>query len=471
MTLNAPNRAALGSSEWWIAELTSALDERTLLLDKFDDYYRGNQPLRFATDAMRDAFGGLFRAFADNYCALVVDATEERLNVEGFRFGEENGDSEAWRIWQSNNLDSMSQLAHLEALIKGTSYVMVWGTDDGTPVITVEDASQTIVAYDAENRWRRRAGLKRWQDESGYLFLNLYLPDRIEKLRTPRPMDVSLLGVVWAKQEWVEREPTMANPMGEVPIIPLINRPRLVGEGESEIAPILPLQDFVNKILMDALIASEFGSFRQRWATGIEIPEDENGNPVEPFKAAVDRIWVTSSPEVKFGDFAQTDLSGHIKLIETGIQHIASISRTPPHYLLGQSGSFPSGESLKATETGLTAKVMRKQRYFGEAWEDAMRLAFRWLDDPRAAFPQAETIWRDAEYRAPGQWADALTKLKTIGVPDRALWEEWGASPQKIARWEQLRMQQSLLSGPTVAPAAPEAVPVVMPMTNRDGTV
>jgi hypothetical protein len=58
------------------------------------------------------------------------------------------------------------------------------------------------------------------------------------------------------------------------------------------------------------------------------------------------------------------------------IQHVAAQTRTPPHYLLGQSGAFPSGESLKATETGLVAKVKRKQTTFGETWEEAMRLAF-----------------------------------------------------------------------------------------------
>ena len=52
------------------------------------------------------------------------------------------------------------------------------------------------------------------------------------------------------------------------------------------------------------------------------------------------------------------------------IQHVAAQTRTPPHYLLGAMGSFPSGESLKATETGLVAKVRRKMLSFGEGWEE-----------------------------------------------------------------------------------------------------
>jgi hypothetical protein len=46
----------------------------------------------------------------------------------------------------------------------------------------------------------------------------------------------------------------------------------------------VPLQDGVNKLITDMLVASEFAAFRQRWVTGIEIPRDENNNPIEPFK-------------------------------------------------------------------------------------------------------------------------------------------------------------------------------------------
>jgi hypothetical protein len=141
---------------------------------------------------------------------------------------------------------------------------------------------------------------------------------------------------------------------------------------------------------------------------------------------------------VRFGEFTASDLSNYVRGVEALVQHVAAQTRTPPHYLLGSSGNFPSGESLKATETGLVAKVRRKQLWFGEAWEEAMRLAFQIQGDRLANTQDAETIWRDPESRSEGERVDALTKMATLGVPNEALWEAWGATPQQVDQWRKL---------------------------------
>src|SRR5207253_2424941 len=105
---------------------------------RLGDYYRGRHPLGFASPKFRAAFGGLFGAFADNWCPIIVDAVEERLNVEGFRFDDKEADADAWDIWQANNLDADSQLAHVEALVYGKAFVSVWADADGNPAITAE---------------------------------------------------------------------------------------------------------------------------------------------------------------------------------------------------------------------------------------------------------------------------------------------------------------------------------------------
>ena len=77
-------------------------------------------------------------------------------------------------------------------------------------------------------------------------------------------------------------------------------------------------QDAINKYRADALVASEFAAFRQRWAIGIDIPVDpETGRPIEPFKPAVDRLWTFPRPDPEdpnqafpqVGEFAATDPS------------------------------------------------------------------------------------------------------------------------------------------------------------------
>ena len=96
----------------------------------------------YATEKWRRAFGGLFSAFADNWCALVVDAVEERINVEGFRFGDPTGDADAWEIWQRNGLDADSELCHIDALIYGVAYALVWYGDDDRATVDVESPSR-----------------------------------------------------------------------------------------------------------------------------------------------------------------------------------------------------------------------------------------------------------------------------------------------------------------------------------------
>src|SRR5881394_3744032 len=70
-----------------LSTLSKALDARTTRVQKYEDYYNGKQRLAFATSKFRQTFGSLFGAFADNFCALIVDAVEERLDIEGFRIG------------------------------------------------------------------------------------------------------------------------------------------------------------------------------------------------------------------------------------------------------------------------------------------------------------------------------------------------------------------------------------------------
>ena len=82
-------------------QLLIKLQNREADLKKLQDYYDGRHRLAFSSQKFRNAFGGLFSAFADNWMPLVVDAVEERLNVEGFRYGDDpDADKDAWAIWQ-----------------------------------------------------------------------------------------------------------------------------------------------------------------------------------------------------------------------------------------------------------------------------------------------------------------------------------------------------------------------------------
>jgi hypothetical protein len=150
----------------------------------FEAYYDGDHPLQFATSKFKEAFGNLFSAFADNWCPIVVDAPVERLQVVGFRMkSATSADNDAWDIWQANALDVESVIAHTEAGKCGKAYLLV-DPNNGDPRITVEHASQVIVAHDPGDRRRRLAALKRWHGDDGYLYATLYLPDFVLKFES-----------------------------------------------------------------------------------------------------------------------------------------------------------------------------------------------------------------------------------------------------------------------------------------------
>lgn len=450
--------AEVGTPEWWLKRLMPRLENRAIAMHIYDDYYDGRQTLAFASEKFKEAFGSRFgswrRPFTSNFSALVVDGTSERMEVAGFRFENPAGDDDLWDLWQANDMDGQSQIAHTEALIKGLAYTLVTPTAD-EPRITVEDALDTIIERDLLDRRNRLAGLKRWIDDDDHMVVYVYLPDIIAKYRTVSAYDPAQHSWNTENMDWggfsVERleipgeDWPLSNRIGVVPIVELPNRPRLKKPGQSEIAAVMGNQDAINKYRADALIASEFASFRQRWVIGLDIPTDpDTGKALEPFKAAIDRLWTVpppdptdpNPPEVKFGEFEATDLAPYKAMIEVEVGHMSSISRMPYHYLLGQPQAIPpSGESLKSSEAGLVRKVGKTEIYLGEGWEETMRLVLRAMDDTRANNRTAETIWKDEETQQLAATVDAAVKLHAEGIlDDEGALDFIGMSQQQIRR-------------------------------------
>jgi hypothetical protein len=420
------------SAREWLDVLLEDLETQRNAIRRLREYHRGVQPLAYASDAFAQVFGRRFRDACDNWMDLVISATSERMRVVGVRMGGDDAgatnDRAAWDIWQANGLDADSQAAHVDAMVTGVSYVIVGPQDDGStdpPRLTVEDPGQVVVALSPGDRRRREAALKTYSDRDGQVAW-VYLPDEIACFRRKQQgpwLEVADMGGV--------------NPIGVVPVIPIVNRPDARGRGCSDLSNVLPLQDEINKLSIDILVASEFASFRQRVVLGWDPPPDA------ALMSAASRLWTFndqgSQKDVRVEEFSATDVRPLILARESAIQRLAARTRTPPHYLLGQSGAFPSGESLKATETGLVAKVNERQRWYSEAWEEALRLALALAGRVPDGAHAAEIVWADPESRSEGELVDALVKLRTIGVPYEDLWERAGYSPQQVERFKKQR--------------------------------
>jgi hypothetical protein len=223
-----------------------------------------------------------------------------------------------------------------------------------------------------------------------------------------------------------------------VPLIEVPNNPRLLTGGVSEIADVICIQDRVNKTLADRLMTQDYGAFPQKWAIGFPT-EDEDGNP-QRVDVGRDRMVQSDLAETRFGQWESAPLDPYSAAKREDVKDIASRTRTPAQYLLGEMSNV-NGETLKASESGLVSKVRQRHRTAGEGLEEISRLARKAakIGGPDEAM---ETIWRNPEFRTEGELTDSLVKMATIGVPHEALWQRWGASQQEIERWKAQRTEQ-----------------------------
>jgi hypothetical protein len=445
-----------------LRRLDARIRRRRELTDLFERYYAGNHRLAYATRKFEDAFGSLFGAFADNWCGVIADTPAERLEVQGFQVGEGESDADsarAWKLWKEHDMEERQGVVHLGAIKCGVSYVLVDNTGDEIDM-TTWPASMAIVEYDPKTRQSIR-GATFWRNDDGSLGAQVFLPDEFvvyrSKDKPTRGADVSP-----DKREWIAID-TIANPRedGMIPLVEMVNRPNELNIGKSDLSDILAMQDAINKLANDMLVASEFQAFRQRVLTGIEIPKNpETGQPLasQQLEAAISRLWAFENPDAKVWDLAPTDLANYVSGIKELLNHVAAQTRTPPHYLLGQMANL-SGDALAAAESGLVSKVRSKQRSYARAWREVMKLALN-TEEP------IEVKWANPERQTLAAIADPISKLSTpaIGLPREEFWRLLGYSELEIAKLKKSEFAvktdiatATSTSPPPPAPPAPDA--------------
>lgn len=436
----------------WVDYLSRRHDAEKPELEMLDRYYEGTQPLTYMHPELLREVGERIQPVIIAWPQLVVDSVEERLDVEGFKVADEGAaDDDLWRVWRANGLDVASHQGHVDALVMRRSYVCV-GTnerDPDTPLITVESPLEVYADIDPRTR-RVRAALRRVDEGDSVVriserYATLYLPDR----------------TIWYRWDGGWREEARdEHGLGEPPVVPLVNRPRLragcyspksrvtqLRHGRSELAPIVPLSDAANKMASDMMVAGEFVAIPPRGILGIgpDQLEDEQGNRLTAFQAIMGRLLMIPDEggAAKTFEFTAAQLANFTEAIGQLARLVASISGLPPDYLGLSTDNPPSAESRLAGEIRLIKRAERKQRAFGAAWTQVMRLVRRiqsgdW--DPRLQL--LETDWRDASTPTIAQKADAAIKLYTAPpgqrpiVPLRQTREDLGYSNTQIARME-----------------------------------
>lgn len=403
--------------------------------DKTERYHRGEHNLMFATEKFQNTFGALFREFAMNLCPAICDAVKDKLKITEFRVdsGTASLRSNAERIWQRNRMATRAGEVHKEVLKNGDAYAIVWPDAEGNSIIYPNKAGNVTVAYDEDSPGQILWAAKYWRTHDKRTRLNIFYPDRIERYTAIRESQRTLLDakefvsfVENSVHRDTENEPTqistIANPYGVVPVFHFANNADLGMPGQSELVSAIPVQDGLNKSVLDMLVAMEFSAYRQRWAAGIEIEYDNEGKAVAPFTAGIDHLWIAQNPNARFGDFESANLDHFLRVKDSFRIDMASVTGTPLHYLMPHTSRSYSGESLKKAETRFIAKVRDRQESFGQTWADLMAFALKIEghgDDIRLI-----TAWEDPDRMSEREFLENIILKQQIGItPEQALTE------------------------------------------------
>lgn len=430
----SPAPAEGPTPEWWRDRLLKQFVENDLpYRTEAWDIYNARQPYPTQNRKYAEVYDRLKRAARTPWGRMVVDVTAERLTMQGFQLGDGTADEELGRIVKAARADAFQRTVHRDAGAAGTGYVSVWNLG-GKPSVSVESSLQCAHERKAGSMTEVAAAVKVWIDSvAGEWRCDLYTETHVFRWRsrwTSRMTNVPK-GKAW---EWLPAGSVIEHKLPMVPLVPFVQRPDYNGYGTSELKDLAPIFDRIELLTTDLLLASNYGAFKQRWATGIEIPIDPTtGEEVEPYRAAVDRIWISESPETRFGAIDSTELTPMVRAIGNEIATVSAIARIPSNYFIqSELANPPSAASQEAGEVNLIGKVEGLQRTYGESWDRVGDLCMAILgrgDEPG----QLSTVWKDPRRRSEAQILDAATKLALLpGMPFQPVLEFIGYGPDEV---------------------------------------
>ena len=408
------------------AELTRQLLEEAgqewNRLEVFSRYYRGHHRWPYNPRNATNEFWTLAKRSITNLTPVVVHTVVERLYVDGYRPHEnDNVDSESWRWWQNNGLDSRQKKLYTTVGINGYGYMLVLPGDNG-PFMRPQSARTWYAKYrSTDDEYPMYAIRKNGDDES------ILLDD------THRYVLQRLPGKAWEVIETAEHG------LGVCPLVRFENNWDIDTEQPiGEIEPVIPVQDRLNQTIFDLLVSQTYASAPQRYIAGLQTGDTDTSDLA---LALANRIWTFSDSDTQVGQLPPGDVNNLVQSIDNAIRVYGQISKVPPHYLLGEIVNI-SGDALVAADSTLSKKIEDRKTILGEAWESTLRLAAAAAGDEAAAADRSsQVIWRETDPRSIAQVVDALGKMvDQLHVPAQEVWPMIpGVTQQDVERWKKVQ--------------------------------
>lgn len=346
---------------------------------------------------------------------MLVSAQVDRLKVTGIRTDDSHtNDAEVWDWWQDSQLDRGQVMIYRDSAGYGDGFALAV-PEGGRPRFYVESPLCLHVEFDPLEPVRVKRAVKIVGNRAW-----LYDDEAIWQFRRGDTISG------WEAAGKIEHA------AGECPVVRFPNNLDSKGRSYSEVGPVLSTAQRIQQTLFDRLLIQRHQSWRQRWAVGITMERDEEGRPKAPFETGADTMLINEAPDGKFGEFSQASLDPLLKAIDSDLAAAAMITRTPPQFLPQASISSVSSEALVALESAFVSKIAEKQQLLGEQHERLIRIGGKMVG---YTIPEdTEVVWADLELRSLAQRSDAALKLRSIGMPMRAVLEIMGYSSQSIER-------------------------------------
>ncbi len=367
-------------------------------------YADGNQPLKYSTERLKEAFRDLTTAFSQNWVSVVLNSVLDRMKFLGWSTGEKSIDDRFAEIFEDEQIAIEGYDTHKSTLITGEAFIIAWKENEEIEVY-YNDPRMCHVFYEADNPKVKEFACKWYKDGKNVYHMTLYYEDRLEYYET----DPSEQTPNSANSFKPSEIPTADNPYGKIPVFHyMINRHTKV----SELTNIVALQDAVNKLFSDMMVSAEFGAFKQRYII--------SSADIKTLRNAPNEIWQLPTGDgvgqgTEVGEFEGTPLDNYLNAIDKIANSIAIISRTPKHYFYA-SGSNISGEALIAMEAPLIAKVDQYEEIFTTTWKELGSFLML-LDGQDVEQQDIEEIWAPPQSVQPKTEAETLKILKDTGVP------------------------------------------------------
>lgn len=452
-----------------LKKIYDAITAKRPRYNALDDYYHGNQPVMYLTKRLREVFRGVDTNFTQNWCAVVIDACNERINLTGFE-SEDNAIEAALKAaWERNMMQTEADDTHTDAQVLGEAYAVVWPGEDGKAELFYNDARLMHAVYQAANPRKILYAGKLWTGDDGRAKMTLYYPDRLEYYTSTAKAENVSSAEMFQPDTDVSANGTAPNPYGQVPVFQF----KISRTCTSDLTNVIQPQNGINKLLSDMMVAAEFGAYRQRWVISNSDTSNLKNAPGElyGFPAGDGQGQDTS-----VGTFETTDLKNYLDAIDRLSMAIGVISRTPKHYFFSQGGD-PSGEALIALEAPLNKKAQDRIDRFYPVWQQIGIFICKiegiaatgeqvtpQFDKPATIQPktQADIIKTNVDSGIPldtaltvAGWTDGeienMNKIK-----DEADAKNKSSLTEALARAEQAMKTQPM--PPTVAPTQPVAI-------------